>query len=133
MFSKQTLLIGVALAAIAAPADAQRSRWETVSSARVNLGVTSETLRVRGASWARQLRLCVSRRSVAIRDVRIEFERSSPQRVSVRRVIRAGECSLSAPIRVRPDRGRNDQIRAVRVELTRLASGTRPVISLQAR
>lgn len=133
MFSKQVLIVAVALGTIAAPAEAQRARWETVSSARVNLGVTSETLRVRGASWARQLRLCVSRRSVAIRDVRIEFERAAPQRVSVRRVIRAGECSLSAPIRLRTDRGRNDQIRSVRIELTRLASGTRPVISLQAR
>jgi hypothetical protein len=133
MFSKQVLIVAVALGTIAAPAEAQRARWETVSSARVNLGVTSETLRVRGASWARLLRLCVSRRSVAIRDVRIEFERAAPQRVSVRRVIRAGECSLSAPIRLRTDRGRNDQIRSVRIELTRLASGTRPVISLQAR
>jgi len=133
MFRTQALVGGLALVMIAAPADAQRARWETVSSATVNLGVTSETLRVRGASWARQLRLCVKRRSVAIRDVRINFERGSPQRVSIRRVIRAGECSLSAPIRIRSDRGRNDQIRSVRVDLTRLASGTRPVISLQAR
>lgn len=133
MFSKQAFAIGLALATIAAPADAQRARWETVSSTTVSLGVTSETLRVRSAPWASQLRLCVSRRAVGIRDLRIEFDRGSPQRVSVRRVIRAGECSISAPIQVRTDRGRRDHIRAVRVELTRLASGTRPVINLQAR
>ena len=133
MFGKQTLLIGVALAMIGAPAEAQRARWETVSSARVHLGVTSETLRVRNASWARQLRLCVGRRSVGIRDVRIDFDRGDSQTVSIRRVIRAGECSISAPIRVRSNRGRRDEIRAVRIGLTRLANGTRPVISLQAR
>ena len=133
MFSKSTFLVGAILAAIAAPADAQRPRWETVSSATVHLGVTSETLRVRNASWARQLRLCVGRRSVGIRDVRIDFDRGASQTVSVRRVIRAGECSISAPVRVRSNRGRRDEIRAVRIGLTRLASGTRPVISLQAR
>ena len=133
MFSKQTLLIGVALATIGAPAEAQRARWETVSSTTVSLGVTSETLRVRNASWARQLRLCVGRRQVGIRDVRIDFDRGASQTVSVRRVIRAGECSVSAPIRVRSNRARRDEIRAVRIGLTRLASGTRPVISLQAR
>jgi hypothetical protein len=133
MFSKQTILIGLALATIAVPADAQRSRWQTISSAPVRIGVTSETLRVRNASWARELRLCVSRRAVGISDVRVEFDRGSSQRFSIRRVIRPGECSLSGPIRFRSDRGRNDQIRAVRINMTRLGSGTRPIISLQAR
>ena len=133
MFNRRILMSSLVLAMIAAPADGQRRGWRNVSSATVQLGVSSETLRVRGAEWARHLRLCVNRRAVGIRDVTIEFNRGASQRVSVRRVIRPGECSLSAPIRIRTFGGRNAQVRSVRVELTRLAGGVRPVITLQGR
>ena len=133
MFSKQLLTGSLALAMIAVPADAQRRGWRNVSSATVQLGVTSETLRVRNADWLRQLRLCVDRRAVAIRDVTVNFSRGAAHRVSVRRVIRPGECSLSAPIRIPTFRGRNAEVRSVRVELTRLVGGVRPIISLQGR
>lgn len=133
MLHNRAIWSGLALAAIAAPADAQRVGWQNVSSATVQLGVTSETLPVRASPWARQLRLCVDRRAVGIRDVFIKFDRGAEQRVSVRNIIHPGQCSLSAPIRLNTFRGRHAQVRSVRVDLTRLGRGVRPVITLQAR
>lgn len=128
MFRKQVFFGSLALAIIAASAQAQRPRWVTLSSTPIGLGVTSETLRFRNAVRYRQVRFCVDRRPVFVNNVWIEFDRGSPQRFPVQRTIRAGECSLPGS-----PRAGNNRMRAVRLTFVRLNSGTRPFVRVEAR
>lgn len=134
MSSKQALFASVALGLVVAvsavPAEAQRGgRWLTLNSVSVRPGVSSETMWITNRDGLREARLCVKRRSVGINNVQINFDRGPSQRVPVRRVIRAGECSLPVSLQG----GGRDRIRSVRVDLTRFSSGTRPYIILEAR
>ena len=129
MLGRQVLFGTLALAIVAVPAEAQRSRWTILNSTSVRLGVSSETIWVRNRDGLREARLCIERRSVRITSVTIEFDRGRSQQVSVQRTIRPGECSLAVSLR---DSGR-DRIRSVRLSLVRLTTGARPLIRLEAR
>lgn len=128
MPGKPALLITLALAVVAGPAEAQRSRWQVLSSAFIHQGATSETFTLRNARWYRQIRFCVDRRSVFINHVWVNFDRGTSQRFPIQRRINAGQCTIAVSPRFR-----NNNLRSARITFVRLNSGSRALVSVQGR
>lgn len=128
MIGKPALLMTLAIAVTAGPAEAQRSRWQTLSSALIHQGATSETFTLRNTRWYRQIRFCVDRRSVFVNHAWINFHRGASQRFSVQRRINAGNCTFAVNLR-----SGNISLRSARITFVRLNSGTRPLVRVQGR
>ncbi|MGH9550220.1 MAG: hypothetical protein ACRD3W_12635, partial [Terriglobales bacterium] len=95
---KNTVILAAAAAAVAVlgttPVAAQRWRnnWRTIASATVN-GHDRDTIRVPGTARYRQMRLCVYRGPVEMRDVDVRFRNGGHQDIRTRAVMRSGTCT----------------------------------------
>ena len=123
---------GAATLAMAVPADAQRyasSRsWRTVAFTTVN-GRDSDTIRVPGTARYRQMRVCVYRGPIRMRDLDVRYRNGGRQDVRVRQLMRAGTCTRNLDLA-----GSRRDITSVRLRYTPLARGwVRPLVRVQVR
>jgi hypothetical protein len=121
-------LLAAALALPTGPVDASQRRWTTLGSTNVAGGQHHSTIHTRGSRQYSQIRLCVSRNSLNINNVDVNFVRGGAQRISIHRVLRPGQCSFASTLRRSPQRIRN-----VWVNLGRLRHGGRSTIRVEAR
>jgi hypothetical protein len=81
--------------AAAAPAFA----WENLGSRSVGFGVDRDSISARGEGKFRQIRLCVARNDIQMRDLDVVFGNGGNQDVSVRSVIRQGSCTRAIDLK----------------------------------
>jgi len=135
---KPLLLSALAAGAVATtllaavPADAQRyyfRTWRTIGFTTVSGGVDRDTIRVRGDSRFRAVRLCVFNAPLVMRDFDIRFANGRSQDVNVRQRFAAGTCSRIVDLR-----GRGRDIRSIRLTYSPIRRGfARPLVRVQAR
>jgi hypothetical protein len=123
-----TFLLAIGLALPASPAHAQRRAWSMLGSTAMTAGWDHGTIRVQTARSFREVRLCVARNAVNLNSFRIDFARGGTQWVTARQFLRPGQCTLPSTLRSAPQ-----GIRTVRVDFTRLRTGVRPMIRVEAR
>ena len=113
----------------AGPADAQRwGHWRTVGFGEVR-GHDTDTIRVPGTARYHQMRLCVYRGPIEMRDVDVRFRNGGHQDIGTRRVFRAGTCSRNIDLA-----GNRRDVTSVRLIYTPLARhAVRPLVRVQVR
>ena len=130
---KLTLLAVAAagsLAALsAAPADAQRySNWRVVGYKTVD-GRDSDSIKLRGDTRYRQIRLCAANAPIRMRDVDVRFENGRSQDINVRQRLNAGTCTRNIDLS-----GNRRDIKLISLRYEPIARGyRRPIIRVQAR
>lgn len=121
-------LLAAGLALPTGPVDASQGRWVTLGSTNVASGQHRSTIHPRGSGQYSQIRFCVSRNSLNVSNVDVNFVRGGAQRLSIHRVLRPGQCSFASALRRSPQRIRN-----VWVNLGRLRHGGRSTLRVEAR
>lgn len=130
----RSMILGASAAAVlvlpATPADAQSRRhsWRTIAYTTVN-GRDNDTVRVPGTVRYRQMRLCVYRGPIHMRDLDVRYRNGHRQDVAVRDMMRAGTCTRNIDLR-----GNRRDVTAVRLKYAPLARGrARPLVQVQVR
>jgi hypothetical protein len=85
----------VCLTAAAAPAAA----WETLGSRSVGFIADKDVISARGDGKFRQIRLCVARNDIEMRDLDVKFGNGGNQDVTVRSRIKAGSCTRAIDLK----------------------------------
>lgn len=125
------LAAAVAVFALTAgPGSAQQwGHWRTIAFKTVNGGTDVDRINVRSNNRYRQVRLCVYKAPLRMRDFDIRFENGQRQDVRVRQLIGADMCTRN--IDLHGDRRRIDWIR---LKYERIARGMqRPLVRVQVR
>lgn len=108
-------------------AQAQGS-WRTVAYKTVNRG-DSDTITVRGNPIASQIRLCAVNQPITFSGVTVRFRNGGRQTISLRRLVRAGNCTPAQTLR-----GRNRNISAIDLRYSQFRRGARlPTVRIQIR
>ena len=101
----RTLILGLAVAAIAAPASAQHaadhwqaSGWRTVGYKTVN-GRDTDRINLPGYTRQRAVRICALNAPLRLRDFDIRFANGGTQDVNTRDRLGAGTCTRAIDLR----------------------------------
>lgn len=121
-------LLAAGLALSTGPADASQRRWTALGSTNVASGQHHSTIHTRRSGHYSQIRLCVSRNSLNINNMNVNFVRGGAQRISIHRVLRPGQCSFASALRRSPQGVRN-----VWLNFGRLRHGGRSTVRVEAR
>ena len=134
---KRTLVLGLAGAAATlvavTPATAQFGRWtdrgwRTVAYTRVD-GRDTDTIRLRGNTRERAIRVCAINQPLNLRDFDIRFANGGHQDVNTRDVLRAGTCTRAVDLR-----GNRRDIASVRLKYAPIyRAAMRPYVRIQVR
>ena len=131
---KHVLLTPLGAGALAlfasAPADAQRSGdWRTIGFKTVNRGVDTDRINLPGDHRFRQVRLCVFKAPLTMRDFDIRFDNGRRQDVRVRQRISAGTCTRNIDLV-----GDRRDIQWIRLQYSPIRrEWARPLVRVQAR
>lgn len=102
--------------------------WRTIAYTTVS-GHDTDTIRVPGTARYHQIRLCVYRGPIEMRDVDVRFRNGQHQDISTRKLFEAGTCSRNIDLA-----GNRRDVTSVRLKYTPLARhAVRPLVRVQVR
>lgn len=98
MFQTKLATAFIALACLTAAA-APAAAWENLGSRSVGFISDKDVISARGEGKFRQIRLCVSRNDIEMRDLDVTFGNGGNQDVTVRSIIKAGSCTRAIDLK----------------------------------
>jgi hypothetical protein len=115
---------GTAMLALATPASA----WEQIGYQQADMRRDHDTIQVRGNDRYRQIRLCVERSPLRMRDLKVVYNNGAVQDVRVRRRFDPDSCTRAIDLR-----GRRRNIDTVEMTYDRRGEGAPAAVKVYAR
>lgn len=122
-----TLIAGLATLTLSATM-ASAAPWEQIGYQQADMNRDRDRIVVRGNDRHRQIRLCVERQPLRMRDMNVDFANGGNQSVALRQRFQPGSCT-----RVVDLRGRARNVAAINLFYDKVVNGPPAIVRVYAR